>query len=114
MRTPKVYITQVPHRHDPETGAFVPSVNIGPAAEYGEVVVMMPPRAPFHATADLVRQLQNHLQYYDYEAGDSLVAMGDPAVIAAASAILGKRFGNIRLLKWDRNVSRYLPAHIQV
>lgn len=114
MKTPKVYITQVPHRRDPETRAFVPSVNIAPAAEHGELVVMMPPRAAFHATSDLVKQLREHLQNYDYEAGDSLVAMGDPAVIAVACAILGKYQGRFTVLKWDRNVGRYLPSHIQV
>lgn len=110
----KVYITQVPHRRDAATNAFVPSVNISPAAEHGEVVVMMPPRAAFHATADLVRQLREHLKDYDYEAGDSLVAMGDPAIIAVACAILGKMHGRFTVLKWDKNVGRYIPAHVSV
>lgn len=114
MKTPKVYITQIPHRRDPETNAFVPSINIAPAAEHGELVVMMPPRASFFATGDLVKQMKEHLQNYDYEAGDCLVAMGDPAVIAVAFAILGKTVGRFTVLKWDRNVSRYLPTHIQV
>ena len=111
---PKVYITQVPHRRDQETGAFVPSVNIAPAVEHGELVVMMPPRAPFHATGDLIKQLWEHLKNYDYEAGDSIVAIGDPAVSAVACALLGKEFGKFTMLKWDRNVSRYLPSHISV
>lgn len=110
----KVFITQVPHKRDPDTRAFVPAVNIAPAAEHGELVVMMPPRAPFHATADLVHQLRAHLKDYDYEAGDSLVAMGDPAIIAVACAILGKQSGRFTVLKWDKNVGRYLPAHVSV
>lgn len=114
MKNPKVYITQVPHRRDPDTNASVPSINIAPAVEHGELVVMMPPRAPFHATADLVSQLREHLKNYDCDAGDCLVAMGDPAVIAVACAILGKMHGRFTLLKWDRNVGRYLQAHIKV
>jgi hypothetical protein len=114
MKNPKVYITQIPHRRDPETNAFVPSVNTAPAAEHGEVIVMMPPRTSFHATADLVRQMKEHLKNYDYEAGDCLVAMGDPSVIAVASAILGKMHGRFVVLKWDRNVGRYLPSHVSV
>lgn len=114
MNKPKVYITQVPHRRDPETRAYVPSINIAPAAEHGELVVMMPPRASFFATSDLVKQMKEHLQNYDYEAGDCLVAMGDPAVIAVAFAILGKQNGRFTVLKWDRNVGRYLPAHVHV
>jgi hypothetical protein len=110
----KVYITQIPHRRDRETSSFVPTVNVAPASEHGEVVVMMPPRAAFYATADLVKQLKDKLKDYDYEAGDSLVAMGDPAVIAVACAILGKLHGKFTVLKWDKNVGRYMPSHVAV
>lgn len=110
----RVFITQIPHRRDRETGAFVPSVNISPAAEHGELVVMMPPRAAFHATADLVDQLESYLDDYDYEAGDSIVALGDPAIIAVAFAILGKQHGSFVVLKWDRNVGRYIQTHVHV
>lgn len=110
----KVYITQVPHRRDPETRAFVPAVNISPAAEHGELVVMMPPRAAFFATGDLVRQLREHLKDYDHERGDCLVALGDPAVIAVACALLGKMHGRFTVLKWDKNVGRYMPATVVV
>jgi len=111
---PKVFITQIPNRRDPATRAFVPTVNIAPASDHGEVVVMMPPRAAFFATDDLVRQMKWHLKNYDYEAGDSLIAMGDPAVIAVACAILGKMHGRFIVLKWDKNVGRYIPSHISV
>lgn len=111
---PTVFVTQIPNRRDKDTGAFVPSINIAPAAEHGEIRVMMPAQAPFHATTDLVSQLRAHLKNYSYGAGDSLVAVGDPAIIAVACAILGKEHGRFIVLKWDRNVGRYLPAHITV
>lgn len=111
---PKVYITQVPNRRDPETNTFVPTVNIAPAAEWGEPVVLMPPRSSFFATTDLVKQLREKLDHYDYDAGDSIVAMGDPAVIAVTCAILGKLHGTFLLLKWDKNVGRYIPSHVRV
>ena len=110
----KVYVTQIPHKMDKAVDAFVPTVNISPASEHGEIVVMMPPRAAFHATGDLVKQLKEHLQNYDYEAGDSLVALGDPAVIAVACAILGKMHGRFTVLKWDREIKRYVPSRIIV
>lgn len=109
---PKVFITQVPHRRDRDTDALVPSVNIAPASEHGEIVVMMPPRTSFYATADLVRQMGEALRDYDYEAGDCLVAMGDPSVIAVACGWLALHKGRFTLLKWDRNLGRYLPCHI--
>ena len=113
-KSAKVFVTQVPHRRDPETRAFVPAVNISPAAEHGEIVVMMPPRAAFHATGDLVKQMKDQLQHYNYERGDSIVAMGDPAVIAVACAILGKDHGKFIVLKWDRQLGRYIPSHVTV
>lgn len=113
-KRPRVYITQVPHKRDRETNVFIPTVNIAPATEHGEIDVIMPPRASFYATGDLVRLLRDRLQHYDFEAGDSLVAMGDPTIIAVACAILGREFGAFRLLKWDRNVGRYMASVIRV
>lgn len=110
----KVYVTQIPHKRDGDTGALVPSVNIMPAAEHGEVIVMMPPRASFFATADLTRQLREHLKNYDYAAGDTLVALGDPSVMAVACGLLGAMFGKFSILRWDRNLGRYIQAHISV
>lgn len=113
-KAPKVYITQIPHRRDNETGAFVPAFNIGPALEHGTPVVMLPPRAAFHDTKELVKQMVDGLRDYDYDAGDSLLPLGDPAVMAVAAAVLGKQFGKFIVLKWDRNIGRYLPTHINI
>lgn len=110
----KVYVTQIPHRKDQDTGAFVPAFNISPAQEHGDIIVMMPPRASFYNTADLVKQLDNHLREYDYEAGDSIISIGDPSIIAVAFAILGKKFGKFTVLKWDRNTGRYVKSIISV
>lgn len=110
----KVFITQVPHRRDADTKALVPTVNIAPASEHGEIVVMMPPQASFHNTADLTQQLRKHLREYNYDAGDSIVALGDPSIIAVAFGILGRLHGQFTVLKWDKNIGRYLPARISV
>lgn len=107
-----VYVTQVPNRY--VDGAYVPSVNISPAAEHGILVTMMPPQASFHATSDLVKQLTEHLKDYDYEAGDSVLALGDPTIMGVAFAILGKIKGKFRVLKWDRNIKRYTITSVIV
>ncbi len=109
MKMPTVYVTQIPHEEDKATGAFVPRINISTAKEHGELIVMMPPRAPFQATSELIKQLREHLQNYDYEAGDCLLTLnGDPLVNAAAYSLLTKIFGVYTLLTWDRNLGRYL------
>lgn len=114
MRKPRVFITQIPHRRDVETDTFVPSVNVAPATEHGELVIMMPARASFFATGDLVVQLRKHLSDYNYEAGDSIMALGDPTVIAVAFALLGELHGQFKVLKWDRNIGRYIPSVVDV
>ena len=75
---------------------------------------MMPPHASFHATNDLTRQLKKSLYDYNYEAGDSLISMGDPCIIAVACAILGRDFGKFAILKWDRQLGRYIKSHIKI
>lgn len=109
----RVFVTQIPHKRDPDTRAFVPSVNISTASEFGDIVVMMPPRASFFATADLVRQMSEHLKDYDCDAGDCIIAMGDPVVMATAFAILGRK-GAFTVLRWDRNLGRYTTVKVKV
>ena len=111
---PRIFITQIPHKRGRISGDMIPSVDISPAAELGEIIEMIPYQEPFFATADLVSKLRHHLRHYDYERGDCLIALGDPAIISAASAILGLDHRNYILLKWDRYISKYLPAHIKV
>lgn len=109
----KVFITQVPSKRDKETGVFSPIINIAPAREHGEIVVMMPSQASFHATSDLIAQLRDKLKDYNYERGDSIIAMGDPAIIAVACSLLAREHGRYLLLKWDKIVHRYLPIHVR-
>lgn len=109
-----VYVTQVPNRRDRETGALVPAVNISPAAEHGDIKILMPPNASFFATRELVDQLRTGLRNYDFKRGDSIVCLGDPAIIAIAGAILselGKRF---TILRWDKNIGRYVRIEIVI
>lgn len=53
------------------------------------------------------------LNEYDYDAGDCIIAMGDPVVMAAAFAILG-RMGAFTVLRWDRNLGRYAPIRVKL
>lgn len=108
----KVYITQIPERRT-QDGSFVPTINIAPAAEFGEIVVLCERAASIWKSDELVRDLRKKLKFYNAET-DFLVALGDPSIIAAAFAILGKDFGAVSLLKWDRIIKRYLPTKIRI
>lgn len=111
---PKVYVTQVPHLRDRATQALVPVFNITPAQEHGELVTMMPPGAAFFNTAELVRQLAERLFPYDYEAGDSVLLLGDTTIVAATVAVVSKRNHKFAVLRWDRNLGRYTRVVITV
>lgn len=111
-RKPIVFVTQVPHRKDIESGAFTPSINISPAYEHGDVLVMMPPRTAFHSSDVLSKQIKTILEQYDFDAGDSIVAMGDPMITAVALSLMGKMFKKFTILKWDKNLGRYVTSRI--
>lgn len=111
---PKVFVTQVPLKRDPVTQAKVPVFNVAPASEHGELDVMMPPAAAFFNTDELVRQLSLKLFDYDYARGDSLMLLGDSAVIAATVAIVAHRAKRFAILRWDRNIGRYLRVSMTV
>lgn len=106
-----VYVTQIPVRRDQLTGASVPAMNISPANEHGGIVVMMPPRAAFIDSTELMKQLRVHLDRYSLPDRDCLLPIGDPVIMAAACAILGER-GGFNVLKWDKNMGRYLSILI--
>jgi hypothetical protein len=113
MTAPKVYVPQIPSRIDHLTREWVPTVNIQAAAAHGEMVVLLPPNANRLATAQLVTALKERMD--DYTTEDWLVAVGDPSLIAAAACIAAKRTGGLlRLLKWDRQTSDYLPTEIRL
>lgn len=109
-----VFVTQIPNRRDHATGAMLPAFNIAPAVEHGTIEQVMPPSASFFNTVEMVKHMRLKLGEYNYERGDSVVCSGDPIVIAAAGAILAERNRNLRLLKWDRNVGRYVPVEVHL
>jgi hypothetical protein len=112
--TATVFVTQVPNRRDKDTGVMTPSVNISPAGEHGEIKILMPPSASFYATADLVSQLRVGLRDYNFERGDSVIALGDPAVIAVVGALLAQRNKSFNVLRWDKNTGRYSKLKITI
>lgn len=76
---------------------------------------MLPARASIHTMGKAaVDSLYTQLEEYDYDRGDSLLALGDPALMAMAFAIVGRYNDHICVLCWDRRLGKYLPAHIHL
>lgn len=114
MKKPVVFVTQVPNKKDATTGAFVPVVNISPATEHGDIRIMMPATANFFATNDLTLQLNEGLKDYDFDRGDSIVALGDPVIIAVVGALLARISPSFYVLRWDKNLARYVKIKVQI
>jgi len=109
----KVYAPQVPSKYDPATRLWVPSINLEPAKEFGDLVVMLPPNANRLHINPLIVALREQMK--DYGPDDHIVAVGDPSLIAAAACLAAKKTGGLlRILKWDRLSSSYLSVEAQV
>lgn len=109
---PKVYAPQVPSKFDPATKLWVPSINLDPAKQFGDVVVMLPPNANRLHINPLVVALREQMK--DFSDEDYVVAVGDPSLIAAAACIAVKKTnGLLRILKWDRQTSSYIAVEAQ-
>lgn len=106
-----VYVTHIPHRRDPVTQNFSPAINVSPASEHGEIVVMMPPRASYVETDYLIKRLLYALKDYDFEKGDSLLPLGDPALIASAVYVLAAK-GPFNLLRFDKKIGKYTKIRV--
>jgi len=104
---PKVYAPQVPAKYDPATKLWVPTINLDPAKQYGDVVVMLPPNANRLHINPLVVALKEQMK--DFSSDDYIIAVGDPSLIAAAACIAVKKTsGLLKILKWDRMSNSYV------
>ncbi len=109
---PTVFVSQLPHKRDPETGMWTPAYNVDPANEHGTVQVLVPPRATFTHSNQLNSQLRATFDY-DFKRGHCVVLLGDPFIIATVVAMAAAK-GDVRVLRWDRNLGRYIPVVVRL
>ena len=105
-----VYVTQIPSRV--ENGAWVPTIDISPAREYGELEVMLPSGMNAPTAEFIARQFRTALSNFNPHE-DYLLTAGDPVAMVVAAAILGGRGNPFMMLKWDRHAKRYLSYEIE-
>jgi hypothetical protein len=107
-----VYVIQDPLMRDRDTGRLVRKMDFAPAEMFGRVEFLLADQAkPWDP--DVVCELQDKLQ--DFRKGDwLLVGVGDPCLMAAASAIVADvTDGHLPLLKWSGKENAYKPVVIQ-
>lgn len=109
----KVYAPQQPSKFDTATRLWIPTMNMHAAEKYGELVVLVPPNANRLHTVPLIAAMRERMEHFGPT--DWLVAVGDPSLIAAAACIAVRKTGGLlRLLKWDRMTSDYIPMEMKL
>jgi len=97
----KVYVVQERMRRG-DNGP-TPVHDLTPAAEYGELEVLMGPESVALTPGPMVRNLRYKLRNFNDD--DYILAVGDPVAIATASAIAAQNnLGRFKVLRWDRRI----------
>jgi hypothetical protein len=96
----------MPARWDEATNMWIPTLNLTPAARWGELVVLFQQNVSRAATSAIVQAMREKMDGFTEE--DCLVAVGDPALLASASCIAARKCGGLlRILRWDRMARDY-------
>lgn len=108
-----VYVTQNPMRRDAASGDLVHSFDLTGARQYGELHVLLPFGPQLVTTGPVVEQLRRKLSAFTDK--DHLLCLGDPVVIAMASAMVAElNDGVVPLLVWDRRVRSYNSVIVDI
>jgi len=107
----KVYIVCEPtHRI---AGERIRAVDLSPAAEYGEPIILLKSTSSLIDSQPLVETLCERLATFCDD--DWLVPIGEPALMCIAAMVAASmNKGRVKFLKWDRQLSRYIPIKVYV
>ena len=108
----KVYVTHEPFERA-ENGGMKSKFDLTPAAQYGEIDVLIPAGASLISSVPTVRILREKLRSFSDD--DYLLPVGDPSIMMAAGAIAAENNGGrIKVLRWDRHQRCYIPIQIDI
>jgi hypothetical protein len=112
MKTGKVYITQNPMRRN-VYNELVYKYDLTAAREFGTLDVLLPSGPVLISPQLSIMKMREKLR--GFKPNDWLLCLGDPVVIAAASAIIAEvNNGVVPALVWDRQVKKYLAIVIDI
>lgn len=91
-----------------------PGKNILGASDFGEIKMLLPSdNQIIFSPGPTTFELKNKLQKFSDL--DYIIPIGDPAAIAIACMVAAENNkGRLKLLKWDRQESRYYPLQIDL
>lgn len=115
MSQSRVFVVHQPTGRDKATGAIKPTMDLSPAAEWGQLRFVLRewenPFSDFDATAAEVRRV---LEGEGFGPADWLLLVGNPCLIGLVAAEAYAQTGWLRCLQWDRTAHRYLPVETQL
>ncbi len=113
----RVFIPQEVMKKDFETGKITPRINLDPANEYGELVILsrLMPGPMVMDSEILVKEIQRGLEGSfvgdEFSDNDYLIAVGTPTAIASAVAS-NLNGGRIRMLYWHNRNNCYVEMFL--
>ena len=109
----RVFIPQLPCKIDKATRTPIPTINLGPAQEYGELVHLIPVGINSPIIQPMVNRMKNSLQSFTDD--DYILAVGGPTPMGVAIALAAKyNRGKCKVLVWDRVDHRYYVQQINI
>lgn len=106
----RVFVTHEPYEKA-DNGSMRAKFDLTPAAEYGDIQVLIPAGASLLSTVPTVRTLRDKLRGFSDD--DYLLPVGDPSIMMAAGAIAAEfNGGRLKVLRWDRHLRKYIPIQI--
>lgn len=110
-KQPRVFIVQEPQRRT--VRGIERTVDLTPAAAYGQLIVLLPPNKSPLSGAPVVNELRRALS--DFGETDYLLAVGAPTFIGWATALAADaNRGRVRMLIWDREARNYIEVAAQL
>jgi hypothetical protein len=98
----KVFIPALPTRFDQATQRRVPSIDLNPAAQYGELVIMSEIGSDLEtARKEIIESIK------DITEEDYLLSVGDIILVTTACLHANQKLGFVRLLQWSRKNQKY-------
>ena len=109
-----VFVVQKQMRFDEETGELVPRFKtLSMAEKFGKLSYLLSPSAhPFHPE-DVIGDLHDKLK--NFNDGDYLLLIGNPALIGMTTAIAGhNNSGKVKLLQWSGKQRDYAKISVRM
>lgn len=103
----KVFIPHNVTRHNPAVNRRVPAFDFSDAATHGTLITILPDSADLFQTQERLMDIRNVIRS-QMEVGDFFLPVGDPSIIALCSAVIAEETGQLRILKFDKKLQRYI------